>query len=211
MEKNWEAKHFESLFKWLNDLVTCLWRRANAWQEATPGTGLISAPRLRAMLAIMTVKAWPQTYEKAGHTVPEVRKQRAEETDLALKTCLQWPTSSDKLSLLKYPEPSKTLPPSIYIHEAMQDSSHLSHDTIIPFNSTNSTFLPFGLLTSASFYVCVCIRICVCMYVHMSTHVTARGPCRVSSLIGLPFNFWGRVSHWSWSSLVWLGWLAREL
>lgn len=56
--------------------------------------------------------------------------------------------------------------------------------------------------------LCMCCM-CLCMYLYLC--VKAGGPMQVSPSVAALFNFWGRFSHWSWSSLVWLGWLGREL
>lgn len=70
-------------------------------------------------------------------------------------------------------------------------------------------------LTSMS-GVCVRIHMYMCMYTHVygvhspvQTHVEARGWCRVSSPI-VSLLFWDEISHWTWSLLFWLVWLASS-
>lgn len=72
------------------------------------------------------------------------------------------------------------------IQEAMQESSHLSHSTIIPFNSINSKSTPFNFLPFVCVRMCTCvIFVCLCMCMC----VKARGCCQASSSIALLFSF----------------------
>lgn len=64
--------------------------------------------------------------------------------------------------------------------------------------------------------VCVCIHMCMSMYTHVygvhspvKTHVEARGWRQVSSSI-VSLMFWDGVSHWTWSLLFRLVWLASS-
>lgn len=47
----------------------------------------------------------------------------------------------------------------------------------------------------ASVYVCACIRV---------------STCRVSFSVTLYLMFWDSRCHWTWNSLIWLGWLASQ-
>lgn len=90
-----------------------------------------------------------------------------------------WPALPLKVSMIFQKITTK-------IQEAMQESSHLSHSTIIPFNSINSKFAPFNFLPFVCVRMCTCvIFVCLCMY----TCVKARGCCQVSSSIALLFSF----------------------
>lgn len=63
------------------------------------------------------------------------------------------------------------------------------------------------------FFLCVCahvyVRTQVCVHyacVHLNLEANIR--CPLQSIIFL--ITWSRVFHWTWSSLIWLGWLASK-
>lgn len=58
-------------------------------------------------------------------------------------------------------------------------------------------------------YMFVCV-VCVHAHVSVCVHVEVRGKCLVPFLVALHLVF-EAGSLWSWSSSIWLGWLAREL
>lgn len=52
---------------------------------------------------------------------------------------------------------------------------------------------------------------CVCVFMCTHAHMKVRGQYHVSSSMALHLDLWGRLSCRTWSSLIWLGWLANKL
>lgn len=66
--------------------------------------------------------------------------------------------------------------------------------------------------------VVCCLSVCVCVCAHALVHMSVClcacvHACKWGSqkLIAPHHSLWGRVSDWTWSSLIWLNWLASKL
>lgn len=75
-----------------------------------------------------------------------------------------------------------------------------------------------GVDLYSSLYECAhtcTLDVCLCVYPGTSAHDAETKDHHYISFLNILhlifFFFWGRISPWSWSSFIWLDWLASEL